>query len=169
MHRGAGEGAPLKQDMGTAMRARSAKALAVIAACVAGLAPVSAGAEETAPVVSVVDGNPKCWVPQQAPPLADVQAVGSSCSVPVGLSRPVLVPVGVKYRTVPLDHPPVDYVPVQEAQLVFQPGATRGTALIPLVPKPPLPQERFILELYAPTGATLGRARAEVTIMTSGK
>jgi hypothetical protein len=150
------------------MRARSAKALAVVAACVAGLAPVSAGADPAFPVVSIVDGNPKCWAPQLAPPLAEVQA-GSSCSVPVGLSTLSPAPVGVKYRTVPLDHPPADYVPVQEAQLVFQPGATRATALIPLVPKPPLPQERFILELYAPAGAALGRARAEVTIMTSAR
>ena len=144
--------------------------VAAIAACVAGLAPPALADPglAVAPTASIADGNPKCWLPTLAPPLAQVQA-GTSCSIPVGLSTLSPAPVGVKYRTVPLDHPPVDYVPVQEAQLVFPPGATRATALIPLVPKPPLPQERFILELYAPTGATLGRARAEVTIMTSGR
>lgn len=146
------------------MRARSVKALAVVAACVAGLARPATADDQ--PVVFLPDGNPKCWAPQLSP--AEVRAV-SSCPVPVGLSTLSPAPVGVKYRTVPLDHPPVDYVPVQEAQLFFPPGATRATALVPLVPKPPLPQERFILELYAPTGATLGRARAEVTIMTSGR
>lgn len=146
------------------MRARSVKALAVVAACVAGLARPATADDQ--PVVFLPDGNPKCWAPQLSP--AEVRAV-SSCPVPVGLSTLSPAPVRVKYRTVPLDHPPVDYVPVQEAQLVIEPGATRATALVPLVPKPPLPQERFILELYAPTGATLGRARAEVTIMTSGR
>jgi hypothetical protein len=81
----------------------------------------------------------------------------------------VPVTVTVRYKTFAVEqHAAADYVPVQEAVAVIEAGKSSGTATVQLVPKPPLPVEKFGLAIYAPSVGTISVPQTLVTITVRG-
>lgn len=154
------------------MRAQLTGLLAAVAAVVGLAVPASAA---DVGITFDPDGH-ECYttMPFAAGPAA---AAGDSCPVRTITTRlplsdpPVLVPAPVTgtvhYRTGALDRPPVGYVPVQDGVLTIQRGSTGADAVVRLLPSQ-LPEERFVLELFAPSFGTLVNPKVIVTIKRRG-
>ncbi len=106
------------------------------------------------PVVVSTDGGKICW---------------HVCTVGVGLDEPAAAPVTVHYRTLPLGTGEPAYVPVKDATVTIPAGASGGGAVVKLLDtKPGQGESGFVLELFATSAGTLGKARTEVTIKPGG-
>jgi hypothetical protein len=154
------------------MKALLGVLLAAVAAVV-GLA-VPSSAEDVVAVTFAPDGH-ECYT--TTPFAAGAARDGGSCpsrvittTLPVS-DPPVLVPAPVTftvhYRTIAQDRPPVGYVPVQDGLLTIQRGSTGTDAVVRLLPSQ-LPEERFVLELFAPSFGTLVNPKVTVTIKRRG-
>ncbi|MFC3451202.1 Calx-beta domain-containing protein [Amycolatopsis speibonae] len=106
-------------------------------------------ATKTSPLATTQDGE-ICWL---VPPNF---AQGTSCKVPVVLSRPWPGPLTIRYRTEGSGH-----VPVKDGVVTFQRGETRGYAEIT-----PLPGQagKVRVEFFEPSQGKLVYATSTVVI-----
>jgi hypothetical protein len=94
---------------------------------------------------------------------------GDPCTIDVDNRwGPVMQRVTVHYRTFTTGSAPADYFMVQDAELTIEPGQSGGHAPIALVPHPPVPVERFGVEVFAPSVGTVSDPRVIGTIMVRG-
>lgn len=92
----------------------------------------------------------------------DIQVVELPIKVPP-TPLPAPTTITVHYRTIPVERPPVGYVPVQDGVLTIERGRTAGQAVVELR-RSQLPEERFILEIFRPSVGTIVNPRALVII-----
>jgi hypothetical protein len=114
--------------------------------------------DDDPPLRTGVDGGKICWS-------IDRSTERATCPVTIRTSKPVRVPVTVRFRTHDLDGKAYGYVPVRDGLVTIPAGGTTGTAEIELRPAAALPEERFVLEVFAPSAGLLGAARAEVIVL----
>lgn len=97
------------------------------------------------------------------------RADATSCNVPVRLSEPSRDKVIVFYRTEAITAKPgADYIEVEQAELVLDPGQTVGYATVSLVPDCEKEEdETFTLWLIDAYGAIIVEKFATVTIVDS--
>jgi hypothetical protein len=118
-----------------------------------------------------------CWELGPKPPtgLAGAKLTGAtvgairsnSCNVPIRLSMPSRDKVVVLYRTAPITAKPgEDYIEVDRAELVIDPGETVGYTSIPIVSDCEKEEdETFAVELLDAYGAVIAEKVATVTIV----
>ncbi|WP_410653976.1 Calx-beta domain-containing protein [Amycolatopsis sp. lyj-112] len=104
---------------------------------------------KTSPLATTQEGE-ICW---SIPPNF---AQGTSCKVPVVLSRPWAGPLTIRYRTEGSGH-----VPVKDGVVTFQRGETRGYAEFTLLPDQ---EGRARVEFFQPSQGKLVHATSNVVI-----
>lgn len=156
------------------VRLATSSAVSLVAATalvlVALAAPVAPG-NAAAAVPNVVSPSPSasgickgCVSPQDA-----ICWEGVRCTIPLIVAAPVPHVIAVHYATVPMTAVPgLDYVPVQDAIVTFQPDQTVAYAYVQLLPNPGMTQNKQLgLAFGGIVGGTLVRPQAIVTITPS--